>query len=298
MSTSVNIEWLNSNSLRAYPLREDAQLIAADGATILPNYLIVDFVMTVAPADVNVLLYLKSVAFVGGFLTMQIVDQAGVIVTTLAIDTTVHNKNDPYDLVGAGNYEDARGRVVLGDLQNLRNDLPDGLYQFASAEFEPCTVRPDIRGVRSLRTGSEGVLSDFIHGNVQLLQGSNILLTYLAGTNTIRIDAIDTTGFNAQCACTDEYQLPTPIVRINGINADDVVIIGDGKCLEVTTSGNMIKIRDTCSQPCCGCPELEFLTTRLDLLQTVVSNLESYGNNIQQKIDALIVIMLGSTKGG
>ena len=152
--------------------------------------------------------------------------------------------------------------------------------------------------MQSSSPGEADTLSDFIHGNVKLLQGSNIRLTYLAGLNAIRIDALDTTGFNQECACTDEYQLPTPIVRINGINAEDVIITGDGKCLEVTASGNTIQIRDTCSQPCCGCPELEFLTTRLDLLQTVVSNLERYGNNIQQKIDALITVMLGSTKGG
>jgi len=301
MTVAVFPEWLNQNAYRAYPFMEDAQLqvLDPDGKQVedrvLPNYLLVDFVLTLASETVtDVRLY--SLVYVGGFLTFIFADDAENTVATLAVDGNVHSTNQAYAIIGQDTYEDARGKAVLGDLAGLTNDLPDGIYYFQGALLEPTTIRPDLRGVRSLRTGFGDTLSDYIHGHVKLLEGTNIRLTYLPDYNAIRIDAVNGAGFNQECACEGIYQLPSPMRSINGVAIEDLVIVGDGKCVEVTTQGNTISIKDTCSEPCCGCPELEFITTHLELLEATLSRVEQYTTLMRDQLANLISTMIVSTR--
>jgi hypothetical protein len=293
---SVYQEWLNSNAYRAYPFKEDTPVKAINDVGVsLPKYLFVDLVLTIAaPHDVTV--RLSQLAFVGDFITAVFVDSTQRPVTTLTVNTAVHTANTAYALVGQGIYEDARGKAVLGPLDQLKTDLPEGIYTFA-AELETCTVRPDIRGVRSLQVGSGGNLSAYIGGIVKLIEGTNIRLTYLPDVNGIRIDAIAGDGLNEQPDCDDAYELPQCIRSINGVSIQDVVIVGDGKCVEVKTAGNKITISDKCSQPCCGCNELEFITTNLELLQSTLKRLESFETLLQDRLTNLVLSMLANEKG-
>lgn len=288
------MEWLNQNAHRAYPLREDTNRADTGGTGIvLPNYVLVDLVLTVA-GDPAVVLYLSQVSQVGGFLSLVFTDGVSTV-ATLAVDTSQHATNQGYTITGQGDYDDARGRVVLGDLTRIREDLPDGVYTLG-AQLEPGVVRPDLRGVRSLQVGAGDSLSGHITGHVKLIEGSNIQLTYLPARNAIRIDALDSTGFTEECECEDEYTAPC-IKRINGIDVEDVQIIGDGKCLEVEVSGNVIKLTDTCSEPCCGCPELEFITSHLELLQSTLTRVEQLAETLQNRYQEFISSILASTKG-
>lgn len=289
-------EWLNSNAHRAYPFKEDTPVQAVnDVGTSLPKYLFTDMVLTVAgPQDIAV--SLTQITLINGYLTAIFTDAAGVIVTSVTLNTLTHVANTAYALVGQGIYEDARGKAVIGPLDQLATDLPDGIYTFV-AELETCTVRPDIRGVRSLQLVAGSNITDPFGGVVKLIEGTNIKLTYLPASNGIRIDAISGEGLNELVTCDDAYALPQPIIRINGINAADVEIIGDGKCVEVTTSGNKIAIKDKCSQPCCGCTELEFINTNLELLQSTISRLESFETLLQERLTNLVLVMLANEKG-
>jgi hypothetical protein len=291
-------EWLNQNSYRAYPLREDTSQVSTDGTeTLLPTYLFVDFILTV-PGDASFSAHIGELAFVGGFLTCLFVDADGTTICTLTVNTNVHTRYQAYELTGQGAYEDARGKAVLGDLTQLRNDIPDGVYTFTDTMLETTTIRPTIRGVRSIQTASGDMLSERIFGHIKLIEGTNIRLTYLPDQNGIRIDAINGVGFNEVCECDEQYQLPDCVRRINGINAEDVQIIGDGKCVNVSVSGNTITIEDTCSAPCCGCPELEFITTHLDLLQSTLRRVEEYADVLRNRTLEMITSMLAATRGG
>ena len=286
MPAPVNTEFLNSNSLRAYPIREDASRTASNVSAVLPNYVLVDFIMTIAgPGDVR--MYVSQVSVVGTFMTMTFSDGNNVLVTAVTVDMTAHQPNQGYNLIGQGIYEDCRGRVAFGDLSALRTDLVDGAYMFAidATELEPTTVRPALRGLRSLQIGLNDTTSSRIFGHVKLLAGTNIRLTYLSAYNAIRIDAIDGAGFNEACPC-DEATLNTPncVERITGIALADVIIIGDGKCVDVQTSGKTITIADKCSEPCCGCRELEFLSSRLSSVEQMLSRVETFANTLQEQI--------------
>ena len=298
MPAPVSQEWLNQNSHRNYPFREDTSLVPAEAADVtLPNYLFVDWVLTTA-GDTDIDVRLSRLSFVGGFLSCVFVDDDDNTVTTLAVDTNTHTTYDGYSLTGQDDYDDARGVAVLGDLTRLTTDLPDGAYTFTSAYMEHCTIRPALRGVRSVRVGLEDTLSDFIRGHIKLVEGTNIQFTYLPDSNAIRVDALGSGGYVEDCDCADTYARPQAVRTVNGVNAEDVQIVGDGRCVEVDTSGNQITIRDTCSAPCCGCPELELLTKRLELQESVLRRVEEYAIQLQEKIDNTINAMLASTKGG
>jgi len=295
MAQNLNIEWLNQNSLRNYPFREDARLMPVDssGTAItdmrLPNYLIVDFVLTM-PQDLPQHVYLSQLSKVGTLLTFVIVDGLGTVITTLAVHYSALTVNQKYDLVGSFDYSDVRGKLVLGDLSRLDQDLPEGLYTFqlSDAEFEFTTIRPAVRGVRSLQLENNGTLSGYIFGHVKLLAGDNVRLTYLPTYNVIRIDAISSGGLNEECDCATVIGRRNIVRTINGIAVEDLTIEGDGQCVTVEPSGNKLVISDVCSTPCCGCPELEFLTQQLKVLDATLSNLQSYANQLHNQITTFV----------
>jgi len=293
MSSVVNSEWLNANSLRAYPIKEDCMAIPVNSAGSLmtdvriPNYLLVDFVLTM-DLTTPLRVYLKQLVYVGNLITFGIYDEADVLIALVSVSTSAHVANAGYSIIGTGTYSDVRGRVVLGNLDRLPEDLPEGLYNFtlAQTEFETTTIRPDLRGVRSLQISDQGSTSVYIYGAVQLVSGNNVRLSYDSGTNAIRIDAIGAEGLNEECACSGVTDVP--VTKINGRSVDDVQLVGDGACITVTTNGNIITIADKCSKPCCGCPELEFITNSLKVLDTSVTNLQTYAMRLAERIDNFV----------
>jgi len=295
MPPIVNQEWLNENSLRSYPIRENLSRrpFDANGALIpdiiIPDYLIVDFVLSLS-GDALTTVYLSQLVVINNTVSMTFSDVAGVTVGVVGVNMSAHATYQAYDIVGVGVYEDARGRVVLGDLTTLTDDLAAGLYNFgiSATEFEPATIRPSIRGVRSLRTSVEGTESARIYGHVKLLAGTNIRLTYLATYNAIRIDAIDGSGLNQECECEASVGQTNIVRTVNGLPIEDVEITGDGVCVEVNIEGNRLVISDLCSTPCCGCPELEFITENLKILEATMGNLESYANQLQERISNFV----------
>jgi hypothetical protein len=294
----LHTEWLNQNSYRAYPIKEDATRYAvdADGNQLedvqIPNTLFVDLVLTVGGEPLRY--YISKVAYIGQFLSFEIMDNSDVQVVTAAIALSSHVPFKSYPLVGTGDYEDARGAVVIGDTSRLPQQFPEGSFAFslATAELEPGIVRPDLRGVRSLQGDYNGSLTARLFGHVRLVAGDNIRLTMLPDLNAIRIDAIDAAGFEEECECVDDFKLPC-ITSINGIAVEDVRIIGD-KCIEVVPSGNELMLTDRCSQPCCGCIELEFLTKNMDLLEDQLSRLEGYAEQMRDRLIQFITNVLVS----
>lgn len=304
MAEPINAEWLNENSLRAYPIKEDSLRMPVDDDgvvltdIVLPNFLLVDMVLTTAePAGLRV--YLAQIAYVGDLITLVFKDASDVQIASVTVTPSAHSKNQSYVFAGVDTYEDARGTVVLGDLSGLSDALAEGLYTFTleTAELEARVIRPDLRGVRSLQTVNNDAESALIYGHVRLLAGYNVRLSYIEETNTIRIDGISGEGLNDECDCEDLLGQNNVIRTINGIPIEDLIIQGDGSCVEVNTSGNTITIVDKCSEPCCDCPELEFLTQSLQILEGTITRLESYSQELESRITQFVtnyVLTLGA----
>lgn len=293
MPAIVYEEWLNQNAYRAYPFAENSQRYPVDqtGTLIedaqLPNYVIVDFVFAM-PGAVDARLYLSQFAIVGNLLSLVFAETlTGSNVTTVAVDLNTHTANQGYLLVGMGDWSDGRGRVVIGDLRNLATDLADGLYTYAADQttLEACVVRPTVRGVRSLQIQNGDNLSELISGNIKLVAGSNVSLTYDSTNNAIWIHAVANADYQQPCDCADDSAQTNVVRTLNGIPLADAVLEGDGSCIRVETSGNRIVISDICSEPCCGCPELQYLTESLKIMDMSLSKLEEYSQRLAQQIE-------------
>ena len=287
-------EWLNENAGRNYPIQEDCsrQAAVATGALLpgvyLPNYLLVDAIFTV-PGTLGTRIYLAQVAYANNALSLLFRATDGSTFTTLAVlSVTGAGSSSAYPVTGIGTWQDSRGWVVLGDISRLAQDLPEGVYYFSAttALLEARCCRPAVRGVRSLKISNKGTESAELRGDVSLFAGANISLSYDALNNGIWISAVPNAGYQEACAC-DAVSSKTSLVNtINGIALKDVVIVGDGECVDVTTSGNTITISDKCSTPCCGCPELDFLNQTIDTINSSLTRLEQYSQQLNASITA------------
>ena len=204
------------------------------------------------------------------------------VATAVVSDLTLHEPGSVYPVVGVGEFGDVRGSIVLGSLDGLRSAVPAGSYSFAGAVLESSVVHPMLRGVRSIRAGSSTALSDPLYGIVKLVEGSNIRLTYVPSENAIRIDAVGGDKLSDECACA-EAAANSAIKTINGVSVQGLQLKGDD-CVEVSVSGNTITIRDKCSFPCCGCEEMDLITSRLQFLETAVRKIEALSSTMQSII--------------
>lgn len=286
MPQSWNMEWLNANAERAFPFKENAGLQDTNAVVTIPNRLLVDLIFVV-PAGADYRYYLKSLMFSGTHLNLVIADESDNTVSSVTVELAAHSPNDAYTLSGEGTFAGATGRVAFGDLDNLQNDIPVGVYEFtlAQSEFELRTVRPDLRSVYSLTAvGADGTVTEDITGIVRLIAGANIRLTYVpaAGGNPagIRIDATGNDDYSEDCECDSQVTPLTPVRSINGVGANTASgrldFDSSSPCLTISVDGDSVVLEDTCSEPCCGCPELEFLTDRLKLLDDTIQKIEAF----------------------
>ena len=286
-------EWLNSNAARNFPIQEDSsrQALQQQGSQIpgvlLPNYVLVDACLTV-PGDLGLRVYLAQLAFVGDTVSMVFCTSDGGTLLTVAVPSVQNSTGPfPYPVVGIGVNQDCRGWIVVGDLTRLSQDLPEGVYYFGPAQtmLEARCTRPALRGVRSLSVTNQGTTSAPLSGNVNLYAGANVSLRYDPANNGIWISAVPNAGYQEACPCSSASQ-STLVKTINGIAIQDVTIVGDGQCVQVTTSGNTITISDSCSTPCCGCPELDFLNQTIDTINSSLTRLEQYSQQLNSSITA------------
>lgn len=294
-TTPIAAEWLNENSLRAYPFREDAGLRPNDstgnlveGGWTLPNYLVTDFVLAVSGANMSPLIYLKRLSVVGGTVTLVFGNVSEDEVITVSAALASHTTNEAYQMAGTGTFSEARGVICIGDLARFFEETPEGVYDFSSTEtqIEPTCVRPTASGVRTIAAqDASGYISEPLKGDVELVAGQNIRLDYDPDTNAITISADPNAGYSESCTCATAE---TGFVRsINGVRTEDVTIVGDD-CVDVTTSDGIVKISDKCSKPCCGCAEVTFINQTINNLQTTADTLAKNVSSLDDRLASFI----------
>ena len=299
MAAVENIEWLNQNLLRAYPVREDADVTPrlSDGTVAaglsLPTCLLSDFSFTVpfdmASASVPCL---TGVSHTGDGFSIEI-SLGGSVLATHTVKVSSHTVNRAYRLVGAGEYADCGGWIVFGDLRRAAEDLPEGVYHFQHDQvpFEVSTLRMAPRGVRSISAvGRYGLKTSApLFGNVRLIAGSDMSIRADSDGNSIWLDAESGTGYErtdpCKCGSTDERRVRS----INGMPVANVVIVGEQPCMSVKTQTDppAVLISDKCSTPCCGCSELNFVESAVSTVNRSISVLNGYAEKLRQRLEEL-----------
>lgn len=300
-----NLQWLNHNSQRSYPLTERATKTDTTGTVRLPDsflvalYLPIHSGLAFAPNR----FFIKSllVAPTGFNITVGY-DNNGTVVDVAAANIVRSNyqPNRSYALGGLDDFDDCVGRVVLGALDEI-DQMPPGLYEFtfAAGELEPDTIRPMLRAVTRLRVSNNGETSAPIYGDVTLVAGNNVRITAVSfATETeIIFDAISGTNLNEECYC-ETPEIGACIRCINGVcSTDGNFILAPDDCIQITPMSNGLKFSDTCAQPCCGCTELDAIVTQINRFGDGVTTLQNFITRLGSEVTQMSLVVLGSQLG-
>lgn len=300
-----NLEWLNHNENRAYPLASDATREDQSGTFKLPNSFFVDMTLSVSPSVVN---FQPSGFFIyqlgslpSGFSVIvgyKPETTAAQRVATFNVDRASFIPYSSYRLRGVDNFSDVEGYVTLGHLSEI-DAQPPGLFTFdlAGGRLEVSAIHPQIRGVTGIRAVNNNNESDVMRGVVKLIAGRNCRLTLDVPTSTVRIDFIDGAGTVAACDCDTDITIGSPVYTINGVAPDssgNFNLVGD-ECLTLTGLSGGIKLIDKCSQPCCSCPEYAAVKSALQLIDAKLRTVENFATRLDSAVSQFSGTILSTT---
>jgi len=309
MAEYWGIEWSNANSLRAYPLTDDASRTDTSGDFTLPDDFLVGIYLPVhAGLDIQpALFFVRTVTVFGAGYTILIAYNDGTddppIVATATIPKATHTEGKEYTLPGVGDFEESVGKIAIGRTESI-DELPAGEYtfEFEAGKLDPDCIRPMLRGVSSLRIVNGSETSEKIFGDVELAAGNNIRLTLITIGDQdpqIRIDAISGEGLSEDCSCNTSDAEAPPIRTINGVapnSSGEFTLIGTD-CLQIQAGTNSLQLVDKCAEPCCGCNELEVITTDLSRVNTQSQTSANLIQGLATRVDQFSTTVLASTFG-
>lgn len=313
LGNTWNTEWLNSNAVRNYPLMDGADGIDQSGLFTLPDDFLVDFKLTIHNSgDIDITrFYISAIDVFGTSCVIKIsyLDATDTVVEVaeVAVVQDVNTKNQIYTFNGSEDstlFFDASGTLVVGSVEKVYSHSGAYIFELVHTRLLPTTIVSDVRAITGVRVkGATGDLSELFQGDLILAAGANITLAIVAdpdtGKNMIKISAAPNNDYLSDCLC-DGNPLTNPILTINEQIPDEngnINIVSLSDCLTITNDTN-IKLEDTCSQPCCGCEELEVITEQLVEFKKELQDLERYAQSLQNAADQIrMVISLNQTGG-
>lgn len=303
---NINIEWLNANSQRAYPLTVEATKVDLTGTISIPDSFIVELCLPVhAGLDIEPdKFFLRSIGvFPTGYNIVFAYDDDTndpPVVANVNISKAAHTDNLSYALTGSGDYVDSVGTITIGRLEEMET-LPPGQYYFSpeGGQIEPDAIRPFLRGVSSITVVNGTDVSEPIYGDITLVAGTNIRLVVnqLPGQDPeLIIHAISGEGLNEDCVCDDAADTGPCIKTINGIAPEpsgNFVLVGQS-CLQISAITNGVQLTDSCSSPCCGCTELDAIRDQLARFSDAKATLEGIASRLDAEVSAMQSVVLSS----
>lgn len=303
-----NLEFLNHNAQRSYPLTDDSSKQDTTGSFTIPDDFLVGMDIPVSPAmdmETGRFLIRQIGLFASGIQIIVAYDNGSnlIDVGTALIPATGVPRNTVVALGGIEPFDDIIGKVVVGRLDTIR-EQPTGLFNFTidDARIELQVVRPMIRAISSMKVANaSGAVSERLYGDIELVAGSNIQLSTVAtATETkIIISALDGEGTIEDCICEGEAADAPCIKTINGIGPTtdgNFNFVGDD-CITFTGIQNGLKVTDSCCAPCCGCEELEAITRDLERFNAQRGALELFVNNLAAETATFGTTVLGARLG-
>jgi len=303
-----NLEWLNHNSQRNYPIADDATGYDETGTFKIPEDFIVELDLPIHSA-INVdpsKFYIRQLVATGtGYsivVACQDSDSNIYDVASAHVPTSSHTTEyKTYTLGGIEPYDDTAGKVTINNLEAIASQ-PAGLWEFnpGGARISPDSIRPIIQGVQSLAVSTgAGEVSQRLYGDIELVAGTNIQIVPDLSLNTITISAVDGEGTKETCQCEGDVTALPCIKTINGVSPTpdgEFGFIGDD-CLEFAGGANSLNVGDNCCSPCCGCTELEAITKDLERFLQQQANLEVFVTDLQSTVTEMSLTVLGSRIG-
>lgn len=303
-----NLQWLNHNSQRSYPLTERATKVDQTSTVRIPDSFIVALYF---PVHVGLIVetdkfYIKTILIspmgytLGLAYNSEDLPENNPLVGSVTVAVATHSANQTYAVAGIGDFADTIGQITIGRLDEI-GTLPPGLYSFdpEATELEPDAIRPMIRGVSGIRVVNGIETSDLLYGDIELAAGTNMRIDVSTSGARPKIifNAIDGTNLNETCVCSDSEDGEC-IRCINGIcSGDGTFNLVGSECIQINSSGGSVQITDTCALPCCGCEELDALKSQIDLFNNGVTTLQNFVTRLGSEVTQMSLVVLGSRLG-
>lgn len=292
--TTWNVNWLNQNTQRKYPLSELATGVSADGSFVLPDSVLADMTLSV-PVDAGydpTAFYLGAVTAYGQIATFTF-KYGTTTVGSVAVDTTAHTLYSIYTASGVGEFAACAIRCCVADVEVLKTFGGSTTYTVEAGRLEATVIRPGLQGVTSITATVGSTESAPMRGPIELVEGSNIRLTPIAPVEPgekarIRIDA----RLGAvETDCGDGSSgLGQAVRSVGGAipNAQGAIsIVTLGGCLSATGAGNTLTLTDNCASSCCGDDEMAVVADAVTAQFEALRRMETSAALLEQKILAL-----------
>jgi hypothetical protein len=300
-----NLQWLNHNTQRSYPLTERASKRDLTGTIQIPDsfivglYLPVSATLVTSPAN----FFIRSLLIAPTGFNIVISYSTGATVVDVAagsIPRAGHVPNRVYAIGGVDSFADSVGQIVLGPLAEI-DALPQGLYTFdlAGAELEPDAIRPNLRGISRLQVLNNNQLSEEIYGDVVLAAGTNMRIDVATVNDQtiITFKAIAGENLNQDCAC-NVPDTAECIRCINGVcSSDGNFNFSYDDCIDIQPTTNGLIFSDTCAAPCCGCAELDAITEQINRFGDGVTTLQNFMARLGAEVTQMSLVVLSSRLG-
>ena len=235
MAKINNVEWLNENSNRNYPLKEGASRIG-DSIT-LPRDFLVDAQIT--GGTLGEYYYVSEVNTNNGIITVLINDFMGNQALSFEIDSSTHLKNKRYTPETRFQPE-MNGKIVVGEVQEVLDTLGHvggSSFSGVATQMEETVVTTTDSDVRVTSNSADGNAT-LLRGDVGFRGESGILITQDESTNDIVVGFEDPT-VPSDCECPPNFP---DIKALNGQPPDcsgNFNICGEG-VITIKTEGNTI----------------------------------------------------------
>ena len=301
-----NLQWLDHNSERRYPLAPDANGEDETASFRLPDsflsglYLQVPWSLALQPAKFFIYQLVSDSA--GVQLTVGYDAESGPARVAVArINAAAHTQYKDYPLIGQGDFASARGYVVVNSLADLA-DQPGGEFTFelAGSRLEVDCVRPGLRGIPSVQVRNGQELSAPLYGRLVFASGPNMQIsaTLEDGEDPeITFSAVDSSGLSEDCVCdTNQAEPVRTLSQVGPDNAGNINILGDD-CFEIVPGTASLRIKDKCSKPCCTCTDLETVTSTLEALYEKATQLTNFLVPLEVRVTQSDLVLLGSRLG-
>jgi hypothetical protein len=285
MPMNVDQGWYDQNQTRRYPFADEASVVSTDGVVTLPDDFLVDLVLSVPLSFDPSTFFVSRVRGYGGGVILTFSSGAEEIAT--ASIPASHQLFDSY-AVAPLTSANIIGRVVVGTPTALQSlSVYNAAFDIAATRVAVTCVRPRIAGVDSITVRTADGRSFQLTGQVTFVAGENTSIAVAAPNIAVNVDG--GVVYDNRFGCNTDLSGRIPVMSINGVlpdSAGNIDLIGTN-CVAVSPGTNGVTISDTCAKPCCGCEELDAITSGEESLKTSLNNVLAYLIGVEAKIAAL-----------
>jgi hypothetical protein len=260
-----NVQWLDSNSSRSYPLVDGVSATSVEGF-VLPQSLIVDLRLA-APVSLDATqFFVSQLAAYGTGLVITISVTGSGPVASVTVPLLGFTEFAVYTVAPLPGF-DVGGTIVIGTAA-AAIAAGSGVYNFllAAAQILPTVIFPAVPAVTSITFVDAFGVSTKLTGAVVLQAGANATLS-VSGQN-IQFSMDSGVVLNDPCGADTGGTRRNPVRTIAGVAPDvsgNIDLIGTA-CLVISAGINGLQLADACAQPCCGSAELDQLAAGVSSL--------------------------------